>query len=123
MRLPLPEQLVAQARAYADGTAEPAAPRNAATVVLMRPFAGSSAGPSVYLLRRQTSMASGHRVWNLHPGGGFSGDGRSPFSRTRWCWPGRSTSGITSRGIRLSTRAASTRTARIGSVNSGANRR
>ena len=35
--LPLPPQLVAQAREYADGTRTPAEPRNAATVVLLRP--------------------------------------------------------------------------------------
>ena len=35
-RVPLPPQLVEQAQAYADGHAEPAEPRNAATVVLLR---------------------------------------------------------------------------------------
>src|SRR5690606_6651097 len=27
--------------------------------------------------------AHGQRVWNLHPDGGFAGDGRSPWSRMR----------------------------------------
>lgn len=66
LRIPLPPQLVAQARQYADGTLTPAEPRNAATVVLLRP---SDQGPSVYLLRRRTSMpfAGGMCVF---PGGG-----------------------------------------------------
>ena len=38
-RLPLPEALVAQARSYAAGDATPAEPRDAATVVLLRPGA------------------------------------------------------------------------------------
>ena len=54
MRVSLPPQLVEHARAFADGSQTPAEPRDAATVVLMRP---GSAGPEVYLLRRQTSMA------------------------------------------------------------------
>ena len=37
-RLPLPESLVAQARAYAGGEATPAEPRDAATVVLLFGF-------------------------------------------------------------------------------------
>ena len=54
LRIPLPPELVEQAREYADGTRTPAEPRDAATVVLLRP---SEQGPKVYLLRRQTSMA------------------------------------------------------------------
>lgn len=65
-RLPLPDALVAQARAYAEGSASPAEPRDAATVVLMRPGA---AGPEVYLLRRQTSMAFAGGMC-VFPGGG-----------------------------------------------------
>ena len=53
-RLPLPQALVDQARAYATGETAPAEPRNAATVVLMR---DGATGPEVYLLRRQTTMA------------------------------------------------------------------
>jgi 8-oxo-dGTP pyrophosphatase MutT (NUDIX family) len=53
-RLPLPEVLVAQAKAYATGEATPAEPRDAATVVLLR---SGARGPETYLLRRQTSMA------------------------------------------------------------------
>ncbi|NYE36044.1 8-oxo-dGTP pyrophosphatase MutT (NUDIX family) [Nocardioides cavernae] len=65
-RLPLPDALVAQARAYATGDATPAEPRDAATVVLLRPGA---AGPEVYLLRRQTSMAFAGGMC-VFPGGG-----------------------------------------------------
>lgn len=65
-RLPLPDALVAQARAYASGEAAPAEPRDAATVVLLRPGA---AGPDVYLLRRQTSMAFAGGMC-VFPGGG-----------------------------------------------------
>ena len=54
VRVQLPPQFVEDARAFADGSREPAEPRNAATVVLLRP---GPDGPEVYLLRRQTSMA------------------------------------------------------------------
>src|SRR5690349_21212455 len=66
LQIPLPPQLVEQAREYADGTRTPAEPRNAATVVLLRP---SDSGPSVYLLRRQTSMAFAAGMC-VFPGGG-----------------------------------------------------
>jgi 8-oxo-dGTP pyrophosphatase MutT (NUDIX family) len=65
-RLPLPEALVAQARSYAEGGAAPAEPRDAATVVLLRP---GPRGPEVYLLRRQTSMAFAGGMC-VFPGGG-----------------------------------------------------
>ena len=81
MRLPLPGALVAQARAYADGSAEPAEPRNAATVVLLRP---SADGPSVYLLRRQTSMAFAAGMC-VFPGGGV--DQRDHDASVAWAGP------------------------------------
>ena len=65
-RPPLPDALVAQTRAYAEGEATPAEPRDAATVVLLRPGAG---GSEVYLLRRQTSMAFAGGMC-VFPGGG-----------------------------------------------------
>ncbi len=65
-RLPLPDALVAQAKAYAAGDATPAEPRDAATVVLLRPGAD---GPELYLLRRQTSMAFAGGMC-VFPGGG-----------------------------------------------------
>ena len=51
----LPESLVASARAFADGSQEPAEPRDASTVVLMRQ--GTPDGIEVYLLRRHLGMA------------------------------------------------------------------
>jgi 8-oxo-dGTP pyrophosphatase MutT (NUDIX family) len=80
-RIPLPPHLVDAAREYADGTREPADPRNAATVVLLRPGA---TGPEVYLLRRQTSMvfAGGMCVF---PGGGV--DPRDFDASVAWAGP------------------------------------
>jgi 8-oxo-dGTP pyrophosphatase MutT (NUDIX family) len=66
LRIPLPPHLVDQAREYAAGTLTPVEPRNAATVVLLRP---SQEGSSVYLLRRRTSMAFAGGMC-VFPGGG-----------------------------------------------------
>ena len=86
MRIPvppvlLPEQVVELARAYQDGSRTPAEPRNAATVVLLRP---SDAGPEVYLMRRQVSMefAGGMCVF---PGGGV--DPRDADGAVGWAGP------------------------------------
>ena len=65
-RLPLPDAFLARARAYAAGDAEPAVPRDAATVVLLRPGVD---GSEIYLLRRQTSMAFAGGMC-VFPGGG-----------------------------------------------------
>lgn len=81
-RLPLPESLVAQARAYADGSATPAEPRDAATVVLLRPGVGG--GSDVYLLRRQTSMAFAGGMC-VFPGGGV--DRRDFDHAVAWAGP------------------------------------
>ena len=81
LRIPLPPQLVEQAREYADGTRTPAEPRNAATVVLLRP---SESGPSVYLLRRQTSMAFAAGMC-VFPGGGV--DPRDFAAHVGWEGP------------------------------------
>jgi len=66
-RPPLPQKLVDQAAAFASGEATPAEPRNAATVVLLRP--GDDGTSEVYLLRRQTSMAFAGGMC-VFPGGG-----------------------------------------------------
>ncbi len=79
--LPLPPQLVAQAREYADGTRTPAEPRDAATVVLLRPGAG---GPEVYLLQRQTTMAFAGGMC-VFPGGGV--DPRDFDTSLAWAGP------------------------------------
>ena len=83
--LPLPPQLVAQAREYADGTRTPAEPRNAATVVLLRPGA---TGSEVYLLQRQTSMAFAGGMC-VFPGGGV--DPRDFDSSVAWAGPDAAT--------------------------------
>ena len=80
-RLPLPPHLVEQAQAYAAGAAEPAEPRDAATVVLLR---ASDAGPEVYLLRRQTSMAFAGGMC-VFPGGGV--DERDDDPALAWAGP------------------------------------
>ncbi|MCF6378042.1 NUDIX hydrolase [Nocardioides KLBMP 9356] len=90
-RLPLPEALVAQARSYAEGSATPAEPRDAATVVLMRP---GSRGPEVYLLRRQTSMAFAGGMC-VFPGGGvdprdYAEEGGADELVERGLWAGPS---------------------------------
>jgi len=86
MRIPippvrLPDHLVEVAREYAEGRREPAEPRNAATVILLRP---SADGPAVYYLRRQVSMefAGGMCVY---PGGGV--DPRDFDAAVAWAGP------------------------------------
>ena len=83
-RLPLPDSLVEQARSYADGSATPAEPRDAATVVLLRPGSGTSGGPDVYLLRRQASMAFAGGMC-VFPGGGV--DPRDFDHAVTWAGP------------------------------------
>ncbi len=80
-RVQLPPQLVEDARAFADGTREPAEPRNAATVVLLRQGAE---GPEVYLLRRQVSMAFAGGMC-VFPGGGV--DPRDFDHEIAWTGP------------------------------------
>ena len=85
LRIPLPPHLVEQAKEYADGTRQPAEPRDAATVVLLRrPAPGSTSGPSVYLLRRQTSMAFAGGMC-VFPGGGV--DPRDFDATVAWAGP------------------------------------
>jgi 8-oxo-dGTP pyrophosphatase MutT (NUDIX family) len=64
--VPLPDNVVEVAREYDEGLREPAEPRDAATLILLR---SSERGPAVYYLRRQVSMefAGGMCVY---PGGG-----------------------------------------------------
>ena len=81
MRVALPPQLVEHAREFAEGRRTPAAPRDAATVVLMRPGDG---GPELYLLRRQTSMAFAGGMC-VFPGGGV--DPRDFDTSVAWSGP------------------------------------
>jgi 8-oxo-dGTP pyrophosphatase MutT (NUDIX family) len=81
VRVALPPHLVEHARDFAAGRRTPAEPRDAATVVLMRP---GTDGPELYLLRRQTSMgfAGGMCVF---PGGGV--DSRDFDTDVGWSGP------------------------------------
>ena len=80
-RIPLPQALVDQARAFETGEAAPAEPRHAATVVLLRE---GHVGPEVYLLRRQTSMAFAGGMC-VFPGGGV--DPRDHDASVAWAGP------------------------------------
>jgi 8-oxo-dGTP pyrophosphatase MutT (NUDIX family) len=84
MRVALPPSLVAQAREFAEGRRTPAEPRDAATVILMRPAAVPGAGPELYLLRRQTSMAFAGGMC-VFPGGGV--DPRDFDHAVAWAGP------------------------------------
>ncbi|MCX6396288.1 MAG: NUDIX hydrolase [Propionibacteriales bacterium] len=77
----LPQSFADAAAEFADGTKLPAEPRDAATVVLLRPGAN---GPELYLLRRQISMdfAGGMCVF---PGGGV--DPRDFDADVAWAGP------------------------------------
>ena len=89
VRIPIPpvrlgDDIVTLAGEYAEGVRTPVEPRDAATVLLLRP--GSGAGPEVYLLRRQLTMgfAAGMAVF---PGGGVDvRDAELPDA----CWAGPS---------------------------------
>ena len=83
--VPLPPHLVEQAREYAEGRLEPAEPRNAATVVLLRDGAD---GPLVYLLRRHTTMAFAGGMC-VFPGGGV--DPRDFDAAVAWHGPSPTT--------------------------------
>jgi 8-oxo-dGTP pyrophosphatase MutT (NUDIX family) len=79
--VPLPDRIVEVAREFEDGRQQPVDPRNAATVILMRP---SADGPEVYYMRRQVSMdfAGGMCVF---PGGGV--DKRDFDTTVAWAGP------------------------------------
>ncbi len=81
MRVALPPHLVEHARDFAAGRRTPAEPRDAATVVLMRP---GTDGPELYLLRRQTSMAFAGGMC-VFPGGGV--DPRDFDTDVGWSGP------------------------------------
>ena len=83
--VPLPDSVVELAGQYADGSRQAVEPRNAATVVLVRP--GADEEPEVYLLRRQVSMefAGGFCVF---PGGGV--DKRDYDTDVAWAGPSSS---------------------------------
>jgi 8-oxo-dGTP pyrophosphatase MutT (NUDIX family) len=84
MRVALPPHLVEHAREFAEGRRTPAEPRDAATVILMRPAPSPGSGPELYLLRRQTSMAFAGGMC-VFPGGGV--DPRDFDSSVAWAGP------------------------------------
>ncbi|HEX6872278.1 MAG TPA: NUDIX hydrolase [Micromonosporaceae bacterium] len=80
-RVPAPVWLAEHARAFAESGAAPAVPRNAATVVLMRP---EPAGFEVYTLRRSATMAFAPNMYAF-PGG--SVDPRDAEAEVGWVGP------------------------------------
>ncbi|WP_204163499.1 NUDIX hydrolase [Nocardioides gilvus] len=86
----LPQRLVEQSRRFDAGDEAPAEPRNAASVLLLRSgdseSAGDSsdAGPEVYLMRRQKTMAAFGGMW-VFPGGSVDPSDDDPA--LRWAGP------------------------------------
>lgn len=78
----LPDRFIPRARDVLAGRREPAEPRDAATVVLLRPAAGG--GFDVYLLRRRKSMAFAPGA-HVFPGG--SVDPRDAEAELAWAGP------------------------------------
>jgi 8-oxo-dGTP pyrophosphatase MutT (NUDIX family) len=82
-RVRIPEHLAQAARAALDGQAQPVTPRDAATVMLLRP-AAVGAGFEVYMLLRQSSMAFAPGAY-VFPGG--SVDQRDADEEVAWAGP------------------------------------
>jgi 8-oxo-dGTP pyrophosphatase MutT (NUDIX family) len=81
VRVPFPFELGQPGRDVLDGRAAPVAPRDAATVMLLRP---GRAGLEVYMLRRQASMAFAAGM-SVFPGG--SVDARDADEDVAWAGP------------------------------------
>jgi 8-oxo-dGTP pyrophosphatase MutT (NUDIX family) len=93
-RVRIPEHLAEAARTFVEGDRQPATPRDAATVMLLRPVAASAAGTTgaagatafeVYMLRRKPSMAFAPGAY-VFPGG--SVDQRDADEEVAWAGPG-----------------------------------
>jgi len=83
----LPDRLADRARDVLEGRTPPVAPRDAATVMLLRPLPGASgtdAGLQVYMLRRRPSMAFAPGAF-VFPGG--SVDARDAEIEVGWAGP------------------------------------
>jgi len=84
----LPEHIATAARAVIEGKVAPAKPRDAATVMLLRPARGpqasAGAGFEVYMLRRKPSMAFAPGAY-VFPGG--SVDLRDADEEVAWAGP------------------------------------
>ncbi len=88
----IPEHLAEAVRAVIDGKAEAVTPRDAATVMLLRPAAGQATrrtetgyGFEVYMLRRKPTMAFAPGAY-VFPGG--SVDRRDADEEVAWAGPG-----------------------------------
>jgi len=86
-RVELPPSFVESVRRFRAERHEPAQPRDAATVVLLRSTA-QVAGPEVFLMQRQTSMAFAAGMY-VFPGGGV--DARDSDAEVRWAGPSPAT--------------------------------
>ncbi len=81
----IPEHMADLARAVLDGKAAPVTPRDAATVMLLRPApAGAGGSFEVYMLRRKPSMAFAPGAY-VFPGG--SVDQRDADEEVAWAGP------------------------------------
>jgi len=85
----LPDHFAARAREVLAGDTAPVAPRDAATVMLLRPATGPgggapAAGLQVYMLRRRSSMAFAPGAY-VFPGG--SADAADDDPGTAWAGP------------------------------------
>jgi 8-oxo-dGTP pyrophosphatase MutT (NUDIX family) len=83
----VPDHIASAARAVIEGRVTPATPRDAATVMLLRPAAagqGPGAGFEVYMLRRKPSMAFAPGAY-VFPGG--SVDLRDADEEVAWAGP------------------------------------
>jgi 8-oxo-dGTP pyrophosphatase MutT (NUDIX family) len=91
-RVRIPEHLAEAARTFVEADRQPATPRNAATVMLLRQAAATdasrgagAAGFEVYMLRRKPSMAFAPGAY-VFPGG--SVDQRDADEEVAWAGPG-----------------------------------
>ena len=94
MRRPvtLPPELIEQARAFASGERTPVAPRNAATVLLLRPGA-SGHGFEVFVMVRRRSMAFAAGAAVVAVVSVMSASARAPSRpAAAWSCPSRTTS-------------------------------
>jgi 8-oxo-dGTP pyrophosphatase MutT (NUDIX family) len=82
-QLRLPEHLAEAVRAVVEGRAQPVTPRDAATVMLLRPVSRGT-GFEVYMLRRKPSMAFAPGAY-VFPGG--SVDQRDADEEVAWTGP------------------------------------
>lgn len=80
----LPGYVAARARDVLSGRVPPVPPRDAATVMLLRPAAGVPGGLQVYMLRRVSSMAFAPGAY-VFPGG--SVDPRDAHAGVGWAGP------------------------------------